>query len=124
MNYEELVKGLREHAEQFDYDGWVDTAIWFEKAADAIEELLQIAQHYEEASKGWWLAACDFKEEMEKRKWIPVTERLPSYEPLGNVFLCFHVAGKYGQLSWISVDWWNGEGFVFKKDDKRDHITH
>ena len=37
--YDELVKELREHAERFDYEGWIDTAIWFEKAADAIEEL-------------------------------------------------------------------------------------
>lgn len=37
--YEELVKRLREKAESFDYDGWVETAIDYEKAADAIEEL-------------------------------------------------------------------------------------
>lgn len=52
------------------------------KAADAIEELQKITTHYEEESKGWWLAACDAKEERERLKeqipkWIPVTERLP-----------------------------------------------
>lgn len=38
-NYEEMVRDLRERAERFDYDGWVDTAIVLESAADAIEEL-------------------------------------------------------------------------------------
>lgn len=37
--YEEMVRDLRERAERFDYDGWVDTAIVLESAADAIEEL-------------------------------------------------------------------------------------
>lgn len=37
--YDELVKRLRERAEAFDYDGWVETASDYEKAADAIEEL-------------------------------------------------------------------------------------
>ena len=50
--YDELVKRLRKRAESFDYDGWVETASDYEKAADAIEEL-------------------------SKPKWIPVTERLP-----------------------------------------------
>ena len=53
-DYTELVKGLREHAERFSYDGWIDAAIWYEHAADAIEEL-------------------------QKPKWIPVTERLPEH---------------------------------------------
>jgi len=34
-----LVAKLREKAEGFDYDGWVETAILLEEAADAIEEL-------------------------------------------------------------------------------------
>lgn len=37
--YEELIKRLKDRAERFDYDGWVDTAIVLEQAADAIEEL-------------------------------------------------------------------------------------
>jgi hypothetical protein len=48
----ELITRLRERAEAFDYDGWVETASDYEKAADTIEEL-------------------------SKPKWIPVTERLP-----------------------------------------------
>lgn len=37
--YEELVQLLKDKAERFDYDGWIDTAVVMEKAADAIEEL-------------------------------------------------------------------------------------
>lgn len=37
--YAELVRLLKDKAERFDYDGWVDTAVVMEKAADAIEEL-------------------------------------------------------------------------------------
>lgn len=73
--YDDLVKLLREH------NGWALNET-LDEAADAIEELQQIASHYEEESKGWWLAACDFKEERERLleampRWIPVTERLP-----------------------------------------------
>ena len=39
--YKELVDKLRESAGRFDYDGWVNTAILEEEAANAIEELLK-----------------------------------------------------------------------------------
>ena len=42
--YEELVKRLRDKAVRFDYDGWVDTAVLLDEAADAIEELLKAAK--------------------------------------------------------------------------------
>lgn len=42
--YEELLKRLRDKAGRFDYDGWVDTAILMNQAADAIEELLKAAK--------------------------------------------------------------------------------
>lgn len=63
MNYEELIKGLRGRAERFNYDGWIDTAIWFEKAADAIEELQAINQR-----QLLEIAVLN------KPRWIPVTE--------------------------------------------------
>ena len=81
MNYDELVKELREHAERFDYDGWTDTAIWFEKAADAIERLSNAGSAY---GRGWTLG-YDAGGEESKPRWIPVTERLP--EKSGK-FLC------------------------------------
>ncbi len=37
--YEELVRLLKDKAECYDYDGWVDTAILMSQAAEAIEEL-------------------------------------------------------------------------------------
>lgn len=37
--YKELVRLLRDKAAGFDYDGWVDTAVVMEKAANVIEEL-------------------------------------------------------------------------------------
>lgn len=64
MNYEELIKGLRGRAERFNYDGWIDTAIWFEKAADAIEDI----------SKAYQMMAEAYEAEVTKQEWIPVTE--------------------------------------------------
>lgn len=31
-------------------------------AADAIEELIQIANHHEQSAKDWWKEACDWKQ--------------------------------------------------------------
>lgn len=47
MTHEELVKQLKDRAERFDYDGWVDTAIILEQAANAIEELSKRVQYFE-----------------------------------------------------------------------------
>ena len=46
-----------------------------EKAADAIEELQQIAGHYEESAHDYFKDVCYYLERMPK--WIPVSERLP-----------------------------------------------
>ena len=71
--YDKLIKRLREcTAEQ---NG--EKTLWHQ-AADAIEELSQIVNHYEEESKGWWLAACEAKEkiaELSKPKWIMFESR-------------------------------------------------
>ena len=40
-------------------------------AADAIEELLTIANHYEQKEKDYWKEACEYKaQEPERGKWI------------------------------------------------------
>ena len=44
-------------------------------AADAIEELQQIAGHYEESAHDYFKDVCYYLERVPK--WIPVTERLP-----------------------------------------------
>lgn len=96
--YDELVKRLRKRAEAFDYDGWVETASDYEKAADAIEKL-------------------------SKPKWIPVTERLPEerinpYTTDFEYVLCSTIWGdvrpfKYGtQIGQKEAHFWNGAGYV------------
>ena len=66
--YKELVRLLKDKAERFDYDGWVDTAVVMEKAADAIEKLIEVIQNH------------DFLESLIKPRWIPVTKRLPEID--------------------------------------------
>ena len=46
--YDELVNRLREKASAFDYQGWTETAIDYEQAADALEE---IDREYKSISK-------------------------------------------------------------------------
>lgn len=45
------------------------------QAADAIEELKQIAEHYEETAMDYYKDVCYYLDRVPK--WIPVTERLP-----------------------------------------------
>lgn len=67
MAYEELVLLLKDKAEKFDYDGWVDTAVVMEKAADAIETLQLSVE----------VLVRTIAEMTEERRWIPVTEKYP-----------------------------------------------
>ena len=63
--YTELIKRLRDLPHLlFVQLGQHENVVY--QAADAIEELLQVVNHYEEESKGWWLAACEAKEEIQK----------------------------------------------------------
>lgn len=73
--YKELVRLLKDKAERFDYDGWVDTAMVMEKAADAIEELTAVAESYKRSMEAWADEATRAHEMMPR--WIHVTERLP-----------------------------------------------
>lgn len=72
MNYEELVKELRE-TERICRDR-MDGEVMLQ-AADAIEELQQTVEHYKGCADDWYKEACDYKAIVPK--WIPVTERLP-----------------------------------------------
>lgn len=106
--YDELIKKLRECTEEMNGE----KTLWHQ-AADSIEELQKITTHYEEESKGWWLAACDAKEERERLKeqiprWIPVTERLP--EKIG--YYLAHIAN-INQMSMATdvVALWDGNHF-------------
>lgn len=65
------------------------------RAADAIERLDAIAQTYVET----------VHEIEDKRKWIPVTERLPDVE---EVVLCFCRANIFFVLSWDGYHWHEG----------------
>lgn len=129
MMYDELIEQLRIRASWLEFaiiktpsktEGNRD-AILFRKAADAIEELQKITTHYEEESKGWWLAACDAKEERERLKeqipkWIPVTERLPEEN---DVVL---ITDGYNTGTAFLID---GYGWNSPFDDvNTSHITH
>lgn len=66
IDYTELVKALLSAST-------VSTA--FEKlmldAASAIEELQQIAYHYEQTANDYWKEACEYKAQLPKRgKWV------------------------------------------------------
>ena len=64
--YEDLIFDLRMHEKRLAFSGLGDSieCKLMKQSADAIEELSQIASHYEEESKGWWLAACEAKEKL------------------------------------------------------------
>ena len=127
--YDELINSLRYEA-SFAYLGSDEKRLakMMRDAADAIEELQQIANHYEEESKGWWLAACDAKEERERLKeqipkWIPVSERLPKNDE----FVIVTVKDERGDYPYIYSDF----GWYFAKaecwivdNEKRNDITH
>ena len=145
--YDELIKMLRTCSERDSCIGWEKACPYLrtrvcnnkaEKAADAIEELKQITTHYEEESKGWWLAACDAKEERErlkdqldnaeieniklreefaryrgKHRWIPVKERLPEKNQEVLIFLF----GEDPYIAWHNGEYWCTEDFRLDEPD-------
>ena len=85
-DYTELVKALR-CGEYRPECGSSDCPYWsglgcmdgqlVEDAAAAIEELQQIADHYEQTAKDYWKEACEYKAQLPKRgEWV--------YEDLDN----------------------------------------
>lgn len=85
-------------------------------AADAIEELQQIANHHEEAAHDYWKDVCYYMERVPK--WIPVTERLP--ETCAAVLVCLHwgsdndeiTVGEYWKNSKSSPGWGTFDPYV------------
>ena len=76
-DYSELVKALRYCAESGDFKCGKDCPMHTEypncltkmdtDAAAAIEELQQIAEHYEQTAKDYWKEACEYKAQLPKR---------------------------------------------------------
>ena len=73
--YDELLKRLRNRRICIQQSGGLEDFPLLGEAADAIEELQQIAGHYEESAHDYFKDVCYYLERMPK--WIPVTERLP-----------------------------------------------
>lgn len=92
--YEEQIKRLREKAEAFDYDGWVETAIDYAQAADAIEELIKDRDNWKATAKEeremYWHWFDNYQRDVPC--WIPVTERLPECD----------LGAEVGNIEWIS----------------------
>lgn len=88
--YEELVKELRKES-----CGAKTTSWW--RAADAIEELEQMVEHYKGCSDDWYKEACDYKAMLPR--WVSVTERLP--KP-GRYLVCR--ANNYGGDNYYRTD--------------------
>lgn len=84
--YKELVRLLKDKAERFDYDGWVDTAVVMEKAADAIEELTAVAESYKRSMEAWADTAGKAVEQM--HRWVSVADRLPEPEGHHEYIVC------------------------------------
>jgi hypothetical protein len=60
--YEELIKRLRMQAEADKF--FSGEPMLYNVAADAIEELQQIVEHYKCCSDDWYKEACDYKSQM------------------------------------------------------------
>lgn len=76
-DYTKMVEALRKVADYincYDCDMWglgeCDTerkSCVLHNAADAIEELQQIAEHHEQTAKDYWKEACEYKAQLPKR---------------------------------------------------------
>lgn len=70
-DYTKLVKALREAKKHMWAQPQIELYPIMDDAADAIEELQQIAAHYEQSAKDYWKEACEYKAQLPKRgEWI------------------------------------------------------
>lgn len=92
--YDDFVKRLREKADAFDYDGWVETATDYEQAANVIEELTKDRDNWKVTAKEeremYWHWFDNYQRDVPR--WIPVTERLPECD----------LGAEVGNIEWIS----------------------
>ena len=88
--YDELVKTIRKQCSDMDC-GNCNTCVKL-KAADAIEELQQTAEHYHICMNEWFEAAQEYKAAVPK--WISATEQLP--DDYVSVLCYCSTDGKYG----------------------------
>lgn len=95
--YDDLVRELRESAEWAENspDFVVPTIVLhtMRKAADAIEELVRIAEINAHRAMAW---AAEAEKAENAHRWIPVTERLPEEEE--SVFVVRKFLGIKGQV--------------------------
>ena len=136
--YDELVRLLKDKAERFDYDGWVDTAVVMEKAADAIEELSRVADaipHVCECcigcevesggcDRGFVLSPKRAREYLNRLRWIPAT-KAPALKVGDEGYPGYLVyANGYYDVADYAVDWL-GNGPSFRVDGEYEpDITH
>ena len=109
--YDELIKRLRECTAEQNRE----KTLWHQ-AADAIEELQQIAAHYKGCSDDWYRDACDYKAMLPR--WIPVTERLPEEEE--SVFVVREFLGVKGQVppsTYTEIAYRIGDRWVADSDE-------
>lgn len=112
--YEELVKRLKDKAERFDYDGWVDTAVLMEKAAYAIEELTKDLERSKEWESFWQKEANEALRKFQvavanKPRWVPVTERLPH---VGETVWAVYSNSLFPGKSWHKTLKYDGEIWI------------
>lgn len=65
MGPRELITNFREKAKMFDYEGWVETAIDYENAANMIEHLLESRNDWQLIANSWRNAYEDLLERLE-----------------------------------------------------------
>ena len=112
--YETLIAALRKVDE---YDSGYAKLMY--DVADAIEELQQIAGHYEESAHDYFKDVCYYLERVPK--WISVTERLPKEGEFVLVYGDLYPNKHDGGVIAVSkrMDWNYWQGFGRERD-----ITH